>query len=152
MKNNLNKYIAYAKLVGGDIDKVLDLWNSNPEELDRMYKKVRNKVKNQEPIDIDKIFGPPSPLMNPNPSTDTDLTDTERKLVRAILMQIKDEVTSYEESGSFVVRVIITSSLSSHREETEMLFPMPASLDDEGVANAIDSCISELKWYYLLNL
>ena len=141
------------------LNPILDMWNSNKDKLisyfhESMDREIENEVmllgmKNDSDRVLDDFFSNQDMLSS---RIESNSMKEELKVVRKYVKSLKNEVTDFREDGKLVVDVKVYSTFSTHVEHSQLIFNEDASPDDEGVLNSIDSVLSELSYYYLLNV
>ena len=147
-KVSLKDIMNHAKETGADIDKVLDAWNKNPDNVITHY---RNRKANfQEIIEMAEVKG--KEALKASKSID-DLISVDIMGLRRILDTLEHTVNKEYIGGNLMVMVRVTTLLDDRLgEEEHMIFDGDAKKTDEGVVNAIDACISEMSYRLLCSL
>lgn len=139
---SLKEMMEYAIEHDYDIDRVLDMWNSDPDKLREFYKS-RDRL---------RIDGDVLQILNDSVKTIEKMKQRDKAIVKNMINSLQNDVNfNYTDEG-LVVSVKVFTDWDDHEEITELIFGHDVDKDDEGVLNAVDATLSELSYYYLLNM
>ena len=147
MNITLKEMISYAESNNLDVNKIYDLWNKDKAQCIRLYKQTAGNPSRDLELELTRSM---SAAIDPD-DTINDLHQDDFAVLRLILQSLDHKISFKQDEKCLWAMVTIVSTFSDHIEEEHMIFNEGVTADDEGVQNAVESCISQMKYEYLNN-